>query len=556
MRVPALAVVLVTVALTGCAPRQVGVGPPEPRATRPNVLLITIDSLRPDHLEAYGYPRATGPTLAALARQGVRFAQVINQASWTSAALVSVLTGLYPSAHGADGRDRTPPSGIRTPLHAFREAGYRVPALSYLTDLPEFQHLGFEPVADRDLERWLTAHRAEPFFVWVHLEGPHLPLNPQPPYDRMFAPDAGPWPAERLERLKPFLTMSVIPRGSVDLRSGDLPILRALYDGKIRQTDDEVEAILNLLDRLGLRGRTLVVVTADHGEELGERGFVGHASTLLEGTLHDELIRVPLILSYPAGLPTGLVVTTQVEGIDLMPTLLELLKIRPPAGLQGRSWLPLIHGRPQGFREEAFAETSVCGRQCPEGRPPAVLQTLRVPPWKLIRRMAPGGEEDVALYDLERDPQERHDVGALYPGMVEELSARLLQKLGEARAKGESLRLVVASRAEAGATEALPAPQILRPHDGARLGFAETGGRVILEWDGNPAGQYVIEYEVGQGAYYLRGTLPVQGPRKEFGPLPPRVWALLPQYNPFRVRVRAERCQEARCWSPWVRFGF
>lgn len=556
MRAPALAVVLVAVALTGCATRHPGVGSPGPITTRANVLIITIDSLRPDHLEAYGYRRATSPTLDALARQGIRFAQVINQAAWTSPALVSVLTGLYPSAHGADGRDKTPPPGIRTPIHAFREAGYRVPALSYLTDLPEFQHLGFEPVEDRDLERWLAKHRGEPFLVWVHLEGPHLPYNPRPPYDRMFAPEAGPWPAESLERLKPFLTRPVIPRGSVNLRPADVPILRALYDGKIRQTDDEVKDILDLLNRLELRERTLVVVTADHGEELGERGFAGHASTMLDGTLHDEMIRVPLIISYPYGLSRGLVVSAQVEGIDLMPTLLDVLKIEPPASVQGRSLLPLIQGRRQSFNEEAFAETSVCGRGCPAGRPPAVLQTLRVPPWKLIRRVAPEGEEGVALYHLERDPRERHDVRALHPGVAQEMSARLLQKLGEAQVKGESFRLVVASRSEAGVVDAAAPPQILRPDNGARLGFEETGGRVILEWDGDPTQQYVIEYEIGQGAYYLRGALPVEGPRKEFGPLPLRVWALLPQYNPFRVRVRAEPCREARCWSLWVGFGF
>lgn len=556
MRVQALAVGLVAVVLAGCAPWRIGVGSSKPIPTRPNVLLITIDSLRPDHLEAYGYPRATSPTLDALVRQGIRFTQVINQAAWTSPALVSVLTGLYPSTHGADGRDRTPPRGIRTPLHAFREAGYRVPALSYLTDLPEFSHLGFEPVADRDLGRWLADHRGEPFLVWVHLEGPHLPYNPHPPYDRIFAPGGAPWPAERLERLKPFLTRPLIPRGSVDLRPADLPILRALYDGKIRQTDGEVSAILDLLDRLGLRERTLVVVTADHGEELGERGFVGHASTMLEGTLHDELIRVPLILSYPPGLPRGLVVSAQVEGIDLMPTLLDFLKITASVSVQGRSWLPLIQGRPQGFREEAFVETSVCGRQCPEGRPAVVLQALRVPPWKFIRRVTPEGEERVALYDLARDPGERHDVQMLHPGVARAMSARLLQKLGEARVKGDSLRLLVAARSEAAVAKAAPVPQILRPEGGARLGFDETGGRVILEWIGDPAERYVVEYEVGQGAYYLQGTLTVEGPRKKFGPLPPRVWALLPQYNPFRVRVRAERCREARCWSPWVSFGF
>ncbi|MFQ5830763.1 MAG: sulfatase-like hydrolase/transferase, partial [Candidatus Methylomirabilia bacterium] len=196
---------------------EAGAGPG--RVERPSVLFITIDSLRPDHLSAYGYPRPTSPTLERLARRGVRFTQVINQASWTSAALVSTLTSLYPTVHGIDDRGKTLAPGVETPLLRLRQAGYAVPALSFLIALPEFERIGFEPATERDPERWLEANAGRQFFLWLHYEGPHLPYNPPAPYDRMFAPGRQPFPSAVLERVKPFLREPIIRRGEVTLGS-------------------------------------------------------------------------------------------------------------------------------------------------------------------------------------------------------------------------------------------------------------------------------------------------------------------------------------------------
>jgi arylsulfatase A-like enzyme len=528
--------------------------PKEP--ARINVLLITVDSLRPDHLSPYGYPKPTSPTLERLARRGVLFRQAINQAAWTSPALVSILTSLYPSAHGVQGRTTGLDPSVVTPLKQLRAAGYAVPALCYLIALPEFEHLGFEPTQERDLERWLAQHGTKPFVAWVHLEGPHLPLNPPPPYDRMFAPGNRPLPEEVLARLKPFREKPVIPKGDVAVEPADRRAVVALYDGKVRRTDEEIARILGGLDRLGLADTTLVIVSADHGEELLDHGFIGHASTSLAGTLFDELIRVPLIMAYPPLLPPGRVITTQVEGIDIFPTILDLLEIASPPVMQGRSLLPLIRQARTRFPQRAFSETTTCGRSCPEGQPEGRLASLRTPAWKLIRTQDPAGER-FQLYHLGSDPKERTSVLSKHPRTFARLRAELHQWLALNQVKAEALKALARpapSPDQPGGAGLAALPRVLTPRDGRQLTFQESGGRVVIEWEGDPNGRYVLAYEVGTGKYHLRGDFAVHGDRKEFGPLKAEVWNLLPLYNPFRVRIRAADCRSPSCWSQWVTF--
>lgn len=529
--------------------------PRSQKAEKPNVLLITVDSFRPDHIGAYGYPRATTPTLDRLARQGVLFRAAFNQAAWTSPPLVSMLTSLYPSAHGVDYRTKSLDPSVVTPLRRLREAGYAVPGICYLIALPEFENLGFEPVEERTLEAWLNKSSGKPFFAWIHLEGPHLPLNPPPPYDRMFTPGGQPLPPDVLARLKPFREQPVIPRteASVDPRDRDAVI--ALYDAKVRRTDDEIGRILGTLDRLGLSRSTLVIVTADHGEELLDHGFIGHASTSLAGTLFDELIHVPLIMSYPGTLPEGRKVGRLVEGIDVLPTVLDLLGVPPPAVTQGRSLLPLIRGKPATAAPQVFAETTTCGRSCPEGQDQSRLQAIRTPTWKLIRAEDAAGER-FALYHVASDRGERRDVAAGHRRIVARLRAELARHVVLNQAKADELRAMaaLASRPVPESSGAPVKPRILRPRNGRQLVFVEEAGRVVVEWEGRPDDRYVLEYEVGTGRYQMRGDFTVIGPRKAFGPLKADVWDQLAFYNPFRVRIRPARCDRASCWSEWVTF--
>ncbi len=526
------------------------------QSSRINVLLITVDSFRPDHVGAYGYPKPTTPTLDRLARRGLLFRSAINQAAWTSPALVSLLTGLYPSTHGVDGRAKSVDPVVVTPLTRLRDAGYAVPALSYLVALPEFESLGFEPTAEKDLGRWLGQHRDKSFFAWIHLEGPHLPLNPPPPYDRMFTPNGRALSEDVLARLEPFRVNPVNRKGEVPVNPADRGAVVALYDGKVRRTDDEIARMLDTLDRLSLTDTTLVIVSADHGDELLDHGFIGHASTSLAGTLFDELIHVPLIMAYPPRLPQGRVITTQVEGIDVFPTILDFLGIAPPPVMEGRSLLPLIRRARQPFPERAFSETTTCGRSCPEGQEEGRLQSVRTPAWKLVRTQDTRGER-FELYHLAVDPREQTDVRAKNPQTFARLRTALFQWVALNQVKADeigALARLAASRVSPTAAAVTSRPRILRPREGRAVSRTTEGGRVVIEWDGAPTDRYVLEYEVGTGKYHLQGDFTVLGPRKEFGPLGVEVWSQLPFYNPFRVRVRSARCSKASCWSEWVTF--
>ena len=408
---------------------------------------------------------------------------------------------------------------------------------------------------ERTLDAWLKGTSGKPFFAWVHLEGPHLPLNPPPPYDRMFTPGGQPLPPDVLARLKPFREQPVIPRTEASVDPRDRDAVTALYDGKVRRTDEEIGRILATLDRVGLTRSTLVIVSADHGEELLDHGFIGHASTSLAGTLFDELIHVPLIMSYPGVLPQGRKVGSLVEGIDVLPTVLDLLGVPAPPVVQGRSLLPLIRGKRRPSVPQVFAETTTCGRSCPEGQEQNRLQAVRTPTWKLIRSEDAAGER-FALYHVASDPGERRDVAAGHPQIVARLRAELARHVVLNQAKADELRAMVAlaARPAPEPSGAAVKPRILRPRNGRQLAFTEEAGRVVVEWEGRPHDRYVLEYEVGTGRYQMRGDFTVIGPRKAFGPLQAEVWNQLVFYNPFRVRIRPARCDKAACWSEWVTF--
>jgi hypothetical protein len=262
-------------------------------------------------------------------------------------------------------------------------------------------------------------------------------------------------------------------------------------------------------------------------------------------------------MRYPGVLPAGRRIDTLVEGIDVLPTVLDLLGVPPPPVMQGRSLLPLIRGTRPTAPQRVFAETTTCGRSCPEGHDPGRLQAIRTPTWKLIGTEDSRGER-FALYHVASDPGERTDVAPRHPQVVARLRAELARHVALNQVKADELRAIaaLAARPLPEPTGAPPKPRILRPREGHRLAFVEEAGRVVVEWEGQPSARYVLEYEVGTGRYLMRGDFAVIGPRKEFGPLKAEVWNQLVFYNPFRVRIRPARCDDAACWSEWVTFRF
>jgi arylsulfatase A-like enzyme len=446
-------------------------------AGRPQgVILVQGDTLRIDHLDAYGYSRPTAPTLRGLAERGVLFKNALSQTGWTKASVSSVMTSLYPTSHGVHQIPDRLPASAETLAESFRTAGYATVAFSSvafsgrLTNL----HQGFDelheaeslpdrsglyvsktarPYVDR-LADWLEQHRDTPFFVYLHLFDPHSPYEPRPPYNTMWA-DAAQREAhlEQEERLKkvigdPFLaergmaTPEEMRKAGIDPEA-HLEHHKAWYDGSIRGMDDELARLLERLRSLGLEQRTLMAFFADHGEELHDHGRMWHGQSV-----YGEMIRVPLILSGP-GVVAQPPRDETVQLIDLMPTLLESSGIPIPQAAQGHSLRPLLSNGQSGkwTPRPAVAEKQPMGS--PDFPSAAVSYAIVDSPWKLIHNVVrPPGKPEFELYEFLRDPRDQTDLAAQHPEVV----ARLAKALESWRSAARAARLAPDSSAAAGLT--------------------------------------------------------------------------------------------------------
>ena len=380
---------------------------------KPNILLITVDSLRHDHVGAYGYALPTTPSIDRIAKEGVLFKNAIAQGGWTSPSMNSIFTSTYPSVHGVESRYDNFPCEKNALIMKLREAGYQTPAALSAN----YFNLGFQRKKHRfsklaPFKEWIAEYASPPFFLWFHINKfPHLPYNPKKPYDTMFFPDGyspSPATAERIEIVKKKV---IIKKGSLKFEKEDMIPIKALYDGEVRMADEVVYDIYSFFKNQGILDQTIMIVTTDHGEELTEHGLIGHASTNWGGQLYDEIVHVPLIIRYPNLFPQGKVVNEMVEMIDIMPTLFEIIGIQGNRWTQGRSFLGLIQGRESSGKQYAFSETSACGYQCKKDMSlsKARIISLRSKSWKLIARHEPD-HTTFELYNLKNDPNEKRNL--------------------------------------------------------------------------------------------------------------------------------------------------
>jgi arylsulfatase A-like enzyme len=418
-----------------------------------NILFILEDALRARNLGCYGYPKPASPNCDRLAAGGVRFETCVAVSAHTFPPIVSLLTGQTPFTHGlmtpkdyTRWRHHDAWRGRRLPLHALADAGWLVDGELVCRWGP----LGFARDMN-DLEAYLEAHRGRQWFYFAEPYPTHLPYNPPQAYYEMFVePDFRPDDAtrRRLDIVRSRMILhppdvkaaievtqeDAIGEGDashkrssaiVEFEPQDAPGVRALYDGEVRVFDDMVGRWLAKLESLGILDDTLIILTADHGEELLERGHVGHTSCNLKGTLYDECIHVPLILRCPKWLPAGAVVRQQVSQVDVMPTLFDLLGLEMPLPPDGQSLLPLITGQSLTFREESFAETPPAGWQALPGDNRRI-RCVRTAEWKLIVHHDPtSGTERSELYNLTQDPGERLNLIDKEPTTARRLRASL-----------------------------------------------------------------------------------------------------------------------------------
>jgi arylsulfatase A-like enzyme len=409
---------------------------------RPSVLLIVIDTLRADHLGCYGYHRPTSPRLDALARTGVRFANARAPSSWTAPSVASILTGLYPAVHGVERSTSVLAAQVPTMAEAFRAAGYataafssnpvfvspvmgfgrgfdrfelvngppvsRNDALKMIPVDPQFQRFVQVATADRMTDvalSWLAEHdgREAPFFAYVHYIDPHADYFPPAEYSARFgvAPDAPLAGVAQRQLLRSFRA----PESAADLAT-----LVGLYDAEVAFTDAHVGRLLDeAAERV--RGPLLVVVTADHGEEFGDHGGLGHGIRLWE-----EQLRVPLILS-GAGVPPGQTLDTPASLVSLWPTLAELAGVRGPAHAAGPSLARLVR-RAWNLRVgPLFADLDQPSAGMNALHHRAVIDGA----WKLII----WNDHTTRLFDLASDPREQHDIAGVEDTRRHTLETRL-----------------------------------------------------------------------------------------------------------------------------------
>jgi arylsulfatase A-like enzyme len=368
-------------------------------AARPSLLLISVDTLRPDHLGCYGYPRDTSPHLDALAARGTLFERAVSPAPWTLPAHASIFTGAWPGVHALqeDG-NRLGRQWLTFPQR-LRDAGYATLAVvSHFYVSSEFGFdRGFDryddglteggtrnPIAgevvDRALEL-LADPPAGPFFLFLHFFDPHWDYTPPPPWNERFTDPAYAGPVDgTLGSLFPFAQPDT-PWSDADRRQ-----TLALYDGEIAYLDAQIGRLLAALAQRGLLEDTLVVFTADHGEEFKERGSLGHARTL-----YGEQLRVPLLIAGHEAFPAGARRDDLVSTVDLAPTLLALAGAEPLPGADGRSLL----AAPRGDGEVVIGSTLRYGES---------LRALRDRRFKLVHDRQSGEHR---YFDLAADPGEQ-----------------------------------------------------------------------------------------------------------------------------------------------------
>ncbi|MDH3745078.1 MAG: sulfatase-like hydrolase/transferase [Acidobacteriota bacterium] len=396
-------------ALTGC-------GAKEPSANDFNVILISIDTLRPDHLGCYGYERPTSPAIDSFREEAVLFERAISHAPSTLHSHASILSSLLPFHHQAswDARTRMPDEVVSI-AEVLRQSGYATAAITgggqmdKLFGLDQgfssYDHTGSQSFADTAARAaaWLDAKRQSedttPFFLFLHSYETHHPYSPEAKYLDLFdEPNYdGPIPDSIQVDL-----LREINQKDREIDQADLDHIVATYDAEIRSMDDGFASLVSYLRNAGMYDDSLIVFTSDHGEEFGEHGRVGWHSH----SLFDELLHVPLIVKYPDGHFAGSTVEGQTRSIDIAPTIAAVVGVEVPPAFLGIDLTELASG--------SSSDLPAVSRM--DRKATRDIASVRTPSWKLYRGR---------LFDLEADPTEQWDTAMNHPKRIAELRAVL-----------------------------------------------------------------------------------------------------------------------------------
>ena len=413
-------IVVLQLALGACSPGRRAGGEPSPVR---NLILVSIDTMRGDRLGAQRGSVHLTPRLDAFAARAARFTDCRSASGTTLASHKAMFSGRYPTYFLADfSRARREGATPFPPVVYYRHALSRWPVPSVASLLREagfatagfvddgYLHPrfglgeGFETWASERIgivghrpraQRWLESQGSHRFFLLVHTYDVHCPYDPPAPHLRLFEEGC----TGRLDVTQPCGNTEF---AALDLTAEDFEHVARHYDAEVRHVDEELGRFLDWLDSTGRLDDTAVVVTSDHGESLGERSVVGH------GGLHDNQLHVPLVVYVPGRSPA--VIDAPVSGVDVGPTILDLLLGRVPDGLDGASLEGLLSGSPTDAA--AFARRPrMASATVVEGRSGATrLRKLAVMDPAGLKLIADLSGPSAELYDLLRDPKEAHDL--------------------------------------------------------------------------------------------------------------------------------------------------
>ena len=403
------------------------------KTRKPNILLITIDSLRADHLGCYGYPHPTSPTIDRLADEGVLFDNFFCPAIPTHPSYTTLYTGQHPiphsivAHHGKNELDRKAPFLPQFLL----KAGYNTCAVDDLIRQriwfgrgyefyidPSVRHPLVITVTREELNRravsWIKEYGKDPFFLFLHYWDPHYPYLPPKSYRELFYHGNRTDPENK--SLEPWWKH---PMGSIAkdvwLRTPeglitDADYVRALYDQEILYLDEGISELLETLKATGIEEDTLVVLLADHGESMTEHGiFFDHYG------LYDPVLRPPLIIRWPGKIPAGSRRSEFVQHLDIAPTLLEAAGLGIPPAMEGQSLLPLLTGK-----DAVWDVSRIISMECTW----QAKWSLRTDRYKFILPRLPAGET-AELYDLVEDPAELKNLVSERPDLAREMEQEL-----------------------------------------------------------------------------------------------------------------------------------
>lgn len=444
--------------LIGCDRRS---GAEAASSPRPNIIFVLVDTLRADRLGSYGHPGGLSPMMDELAREGVLFERVIATSSWTLPSVASYFCGYYPTVHkvtsysealktarGAAGAVRYFGNEFTTLAEVLQANGYETAGFSanpFITEKYGFAQ-GFDHfdssfaanethgnVVNRAALKWLQQRdKSKPFFLYLHYMDVHDPYKAGPEYVEPLVaaveamPNKTPLTEAEMKRHKNYFAKSAVayrdsPRHTRLFRYADY--WRARYDAGVPQVDQYLDEARAKLNELKLWDDAYVILTADHGESLGEHQLWAHGLSA-----HQDQLHVPLILRWPGQLPAGRRLPQTVRLFDVMPTLLAQLELDRPKGLQATSLQGLIDGQATAPLV-AFAEAV-------KKRP--AEKALVLGQWKLLAYI---DEDRYELYDLNVDPTEQHDLAGQHPQRVAELRRLLEKQIEENEALGAGVTI-------------------------------------------------------------------------------------------------------------------